>query len=92
MPSDGRRIQGNSAHDMKRFGYAVLEYDIIIDCWVGAELDGTRWEVSPEELERVTWSHAECEDRVYRVARPDALRAAGARHFALRNVHDARNQ
>jgi len=48
--SKPRVIRDNSVFDMWRFGWVLLDYDMMVDAWVGRDGGATGWSIPPENF------------------------------------------
>jgi len=78
---------------MWRFGWVLLDYDMMVDAWVGRDGGGNRWSIPPEKFQdrALTWMLLECDGKSYRCCKPDDLTLHGAQMVPMRNSGDTRN-
>lgn len=72
-------------------GQVVLEFKLMTNSWIGRDLTGNKWNVSPIRFgDGLKWVSAYCDNKWYRVCTKDDLNKFQVDFIPLRNISENR--
>jgi hypothetical protein len=73
--------------------FVVFQYDLMSDDWIGRDLEGNSWSVSPDQFSSNTelfWIHFFCDENWYRCCKVATLKRCNCVMVPKKNISNDR--